>query len=58
MLKYIETTGKTEDAAIEAALYPAETDYYFFFTDADWNYYYNNDYSTHQKMYNEIVKNK
>ena len=45
-------------AAIEAALYPAETDYYFFFTDADWNYYYNNDYNTHQKMYNEIVKNK
>lgn len=45
-------------AAIEAALYPAETDYYFFFTDADWNYYYNNDYYTHQKMYNEIVKNK
>lgn len=44
--------------AIEAALYPAETDYYFFFTDADWNYYYNNDYYTHQKMYNEIVKNK
>ena len=45
-------------AAIEAALYPAETDYYFFFTDADWNYYYNNDYNTHQKMYNEIVKGK
>ena len=45
-------------AAIEAALFPAETDYYFFFTDADWNYYYNNDYNTHQKMYNEIVKNK
>lgn len=45
-------------AAIEAALYPEETDYYFFFTDADWNYYYNNDYNTHQKMYNELVKNK
>ncbi len=45
-------------AAIEAALYPADTDYYFFFTDADWNYYYNNDYYTHQKMYNEIVKSK
>lgn len=45
-------------AAIEAALYPAETDYYFFFTDADWNYYYNNDYYTHQKMYNELVKSK
>lgn len=45
-------------AAIEAALFPEETDYYFFFTDADWNYYYNNDYYTHQKMYNEIVKNK
>lgn len=45
-------------AAIEAALYPADTDYYFFFTDADWNYYYNNDYNTHQKMYNELVKNK
>ena len=45
-------------AAIEAALHPAETDYFFFFTDADWNYYYNHDYSTHQKMYNELVKNK
>lgn len=45
-------------AAIEAALYPEETDYYFFFTDADWNYYYNNDYNTHLKMYNELVKNK
>ena len=45
-------------AAIEAALYPADTDYFFFFTDADWNYYYNHDYYTHQKMYNEIVKSK
>lgn len=45
-------------AAIEAALYPADTDYYYFFTDAEWNYYYNEDYATHQKMYNELVKNK
>ena len=34
--------------AIEAALYPPETDYYFFVTDADWNYYYAETYEEHE----------
>lgn len=33
--------------AIEAALYPAETNYYFFVTDDDWNYYYSETYDEH-----------
>ena len=33
--------------AIEAALYPPETNYYFFVTDADWNYYYAETYEEH-----------
>ncbi|MBQ8504487.1 MAG: endolytic transglycosylase MltG [Clostridia bacterium] len=36
-------------AAIEAALYPADTDYFFFVTDKDWNYYYAETYSEHQR---------
>ena len=35
-------------AAIEAALYPAETDYYYFVTDSEWNYYYAENYAKHQ----------
>lgn len=33
--------------AIKAALYPEDTDYYFFVTDADWNYYYSKTYDEH-----------
>lgn len=40
--------------AIRAALYPAETDYFFFVTDADWNYYYAETYSEHQKNCRDI----
>lgn len=40
--------------AIEAALYPEETDYFFFVTDEDWNYYYSETYSEHQKKCREI----
>ncbi len=36
-------------ASIEAALYPAETDYYYFVTDSDWNYYYAETYAEHKK---------
>jgi UPF0755 protein len=32
---------------IVAALYPEETNYYFFVTDKDWNYYYNETYEKH-----------
>lgn len=35
--------------AIEAALYPADTNYYFFVTDSDWNYYYAETYAEHQQ---------
>lgn len=35
--------------AIEAALYPAETSYYYFVTDSDWNYYYAETYAQHKK---------
>lgn len=35
--------------AIEAALYPAETSYYYFVTDSDWNYYYAETYTQHKK---------
>lgn len=35
--------------AIEAALYPPETDYFFFVTDTDWNYYYAETYEEHQE---------
>lgn len=34
-------------SAIKAALYPAETDYYYFVTDKDWNYYYAATYAQH-----------
>lgn len=35
--------------AIEAALYPADTDYFFFVTDEQWNYYYAETYEEHQE---------
>lgn len=36
-------------SAIEAALYPEETDYYFFLTDKDMNYYYAVTWDEHSK---------
>ena len=41
-------------AAIEAALYPAETDYYYFVTDSDWNYYYASTYAQHKVNCNKV----
>ena len=41
-------------AAIEAALYPAETDYYYFVTDSDWNYYYASTYAQHKANCNKV----
>ncbi len=35
--------------AIEAALYPEDTNYYFFVTDSNMNYYYASTYAEHQK---------
>ena len=35
--------------AIKAALYPEDTNYFFFVTDKDWNYYYAETYSEHKK---------
>lgn len=39
---------------IKAALFPEATDYYFFFTDKDWNYYYNESFESHSKAYAEL----
>lgn len=41
-------------AAIEAALYPAETDYYYFVTDSEWNYYYSSTYAQHSAKCREL----
>ena len=41
-------------ASIEAALYPAETDYYYFVTDSDWNYYYASTYAQHKANCNKV----
>ncbi len=35
--------------AIKSALYPADTNYFFFVTDKDWNYYYAETYQEHQQ---------
>lgn len=35
--------------AINAALYPENTDYFYFVTDSDWNYYYASTYEEHLK---------
>lgn len=40
--------------AIEAALYPADTDDLYFVTDEDGNYYYSPTYEAHQKICREI----
>ena len=41
-------------ASIEAALYPAETNYYYFVTDSDWNYYYSTTYAQHKAKCREL----
>ena len=41
-------------AAIEAALYPAETNYYYFVTDSQWNYYYASTYAQHKANCNKV----
>ena len=41
--------------AIRAALEPAESNYYYFFTDNDWNYYYNETLSGHQSQWQKLV---
>lgn len=40
--------------AIKAALYPAESNYFFFVTDKDWNYYYAETYAEHKKNCNAV----
>lgn len=40
--------------AIKAALYPSDTNYFFFVTDKDWNYYYAETYGEHKKNCNAI----
>ncbi len=42
-------------SAIQAALNPEESNYYYFFTDNDWNYYYNETLSGHQTQWNQLV---
>lgn len=41
-------------AAIEAALYPEESNYYYFVTDEDWNYYFNESWAGHVKKCKEL----
>ncbi len=40
--------------AIRAALYPEESNYFFFVTDKDWNYYYAETYAEHKKNCNAV----
>ncbi len=40
--------------AIEAALAPAETNYFFFVTDEDWNYYFNETWEAHDTKCREL----
>ncbi len=40
--------------AVNAALYPEETEYYYFVTDSDGNYYYSETFEEHQKICNSI----
>lgn len=40
--------------AIEAALAPSETDYFFFVTDSDWNYYFSETYDEHLDKCEEL----
>ncbi len=41
-------------AAIEAALYPADTNYFYFVTDAQGNYYYSETYTAHAQKCAEL----
>lgn len=41
-------------ASIKAALNPEETDYMFFFTDKDMNYYYSKTYKEHKDKWNNL----
>ncbi|MEE1320123.1 MAG: endolytic transglycosylase MltG [Acutalibacteraceae bacterium] len=43
--------------AIKAALYPEESNYFFFVTDKDWNYYYAETYAEHKKNCNAVGLN-
>lgn len=40
--------------AIEAALFPNDTDYLFFVTDEDWNYYFNETWEAHDAKCREL----
>lgn len=40
--------------AVDAALNPDDTDYYFFVTDKDWNYYFSETYEEHRRKCKEI----
>ena len=40
--------------AIEAALSPSDTNYYFFVTDSDWNYYFNETWEAHDAKCREL----
>lgn len=40
--------------AIEAALYPEESNYFYFVTDKDWNYYFNETYEKHREKCREL----
>lgn len=42
--------------AINAALYPSDTDYYFFLTDKNGKYYYANTYEQHQQNITEMER--
>ena len=53
--KCLINDGQHRKAAIEAALNPAESNYYYFFTDNDWNYYYNETLSGHQSQWNQLI---
>ena len=41
--------------AIEAALYPEDTDYYFFLTDKDMNYHYAVTWKEHSKNVDKYI---
>lgn len=41
-------------AAIEAALYPSDTDYFFFVTDEEKNYYYSETYEEHKEKCEQV----
>ena len=40
--------------AIEAALYPDETNYFFFVTDEEWNCYFSETYEEHKKYCKQL----